>query len=55
MHELLASHYNDGKRWKLHYVSAREMFNVALAAMDGKTGDPAEYRDYSLAPPPIRQ
>ena len=24
----------------LHYVTAREMFNVARAAMDGKTGDP---------------
>jgi len=55
MHELLAAQYNDGVRWKLHYVSAREMFNIALAAMDGKEGDPAEYRDHVLAPPPIRQ
>ncbi|HEX4461474.1 MAG TPA: hypothetical protein VIA18_26015 [Polyangia bacterium] len=52
LHDALAA-YNDGARWKLHYVSAREMFNVATAAMDGKSGDPNAYRDYQLAPPPI--
>ncbi|HTJ85562.1 MAG TPA: hypothetical protein VL400_27785 [Polyangiaceae bacterium] len=54
LHEELARRYNDGTDWKLHYVTAREMFNVALAAMDGKSGDPAAYRDYTLAPPPVR-
>jgi hypothetical protein len=52
LHEALA-HYNDGARWRLHYVSAREMFNVACAAMDGRAGDPNAYRDYSLPPPPV--
>ena len=33
--------------------SAREMYNVALAAMDGCEGDPSQYYDYRLAPPPI--
>jgi hypothetical protein len=51
MHEALAE-YNDGTRWRLHYVTAREMFNVAMAAMRGKSGDPNEYRDYLYAPPP---
>ncbi len=37
----------------LHYVTAREMFNVARAAMDGKTGDPNGYFDYVVPPPPI--
>ena len=37
----------------LHYVTAREMFNVARAAMDGKTGDPNAYFDYVVTPPPI--
>ncbi|MDB4962406.1 MAG: hypothetical protein JWP01_2405 [Myxococcales bacterium] len=37
----------------LHYVTAREMFNVARAAMDGKTGDPSGYFDYVVTPPPI--
>jgi len=52
LHEVLTTEYNDGQRWKLHYVTAREMFNIARAAMDGKAGDPAEYRDYVLTPPP---
>jgi hypothetical protein len=51
-HEALAK-YNDGERWKLHYVTAREMFNVARAAMDGKWGDPSSYFDY-LIPKPER-
>ncbi len=37
----------------LHYVTAREMFNVARAAMDGKSGNPNAYFDYVVAPPPI--
>jgi hypothetical protein len=33
-----------------HYVTAREMFNIARAAMDGKCGNPADYRDYDVPP-----
>jgi hypothetical protein len=55
LHRELVGHYNDGIRWKLHYVTARELFNIALAAMDGHQGDPNDYRDYELAPPPIVQ
>ena len=54
LHDELGSRYNDGKSWNLHYVTAREMFNVAIAAMDGKAGNPNDYRDYRLAPPPAR-
>ena len=32
----------------LHFVSAREMVNIILAACDGKQGNPGEYRDYQL-------
>ena len=53
MHETLSRHYNDGVHWKLHYVTAREMFNVAKAAMAGRSGDPSPYRNFELAPPPI--
>jgi len=34
--------------YRLHFVSAREMVNIALAACDGKDGNPADYRDYRL-------
>jgi hypothetical protein len=30
----------------LHFVSAREMVNIILAACDGREGHPGEYRDY---------
>jgi hypothetical protein len=51
LHEALRAQRARG--WKLHYVTAREMFNVARAAMDGKTGDPSAYFDYIVQPPPI--
>ncbi|MGA2552063.1 MAG: hypothetical protein ABSF50_18100 [Burkholderiaceae bacterium] len=47
----LESRYNDGKDWKLHYVSAREMYNIAKAAESGKTGDPGGYRDFVIPRP----
>ena len=53
LHRVLGAEYNDGKAWKLHYVTAREMYNVAVAAMEGKGGDPAEYFDHRLRPPPV--
>jgi hypothetical protein len=52
LHAELTTRYNDGKRWKLHYVTAREMFNIAIAAMDGKNGDPGAFRNHVLPPPP---
>ncbi len=30
----------------LHFVSAREMANILLAACDGRDGNPGDYRDY---------
>jgi hypothetical protein len=53
LHAELTTRYNDGKRWKLHYVTAREMFNIAMAAMDGKNGDPGAFRNHILPPPPV--
>jgi hypothetical protein len=53
LHRILTSEYNDGERFVLHYVTAREMYNIALAAMDGHAGDPNQYRDYALLPPPV--
>jgi hypothetical protein len=51
MHRHLADRYNDGRQWVLHYVTAREMFNIALAAMEGASGDPSAHRDHAIPPP----
>ena len=53
LHTELTTRYNDGQRWRLHYVTAREMFNIAIAAMEGKDGDPGSFRDHVLPPPPV--
>lgn len=53
MHTYLESRYNDGSRFVLHYLTAREMFNVVRAAEDGHAGNPAQYRDYLLPKPPM--
>ena len=34
--------------FKVHFASAREAFNIALAAIDGKGGSPNDHRDYRL-------
>ncbi|MBA4110148.1 MAG: hypothetical protein C0487_11210 [Leptothrix sp. (in: Bacteria)] len=47
----LETRYNDGRDWKLHYVSAREMYNIVKAAEAGKSGDPVDYRDFVVARP----
>jgi hypothetical protein len=52
-HRGAQAEFDDGKRFRLHYVTAREMANIIHAAEDGRTGDPGQYRDYVLAPPPI--
>ena len=49
MHEHLAQ-----QPFQLHYVTAREVFNLIKAAEAGLTGDPHQYRDFLLPPPPIR-
>jgi hypothetical protein len=55
MYEHLARRYNDGVQYVLHYVSAREVYNIIKAAESGETGDPGTYRDYVLAPPSFTQ
>ncbi len=48
MFRYLETKYNDGKKYFLHYVSAREMYNIIRAAEDGKDGSPNDYRDYEI-------
>ncbi len=54
LHRALAR-YNDGRRWQLHYVTAREMYNIAIAAMEGRSGNPTQFRDHVIQKPPVSQ
>ena len=51
MHTHLEQHYNDGLEFVLHYVTAREVYNIIKAAEAGHIGDPNRYRDFILGPP----
>ena len=55
MHSYLEQTYNDGRRYVLHYVTARETYNIIKAAEAGKTGNPNDWRDFVLAPPTWRR
>lgn len=46
----LEQRYNDGQRYVLHYVTAREAYNVARAAAEGATGNPRDFVDRYVAP-----
>lgn len=51
MCQYLEDKYNDGKDHVLHYVSAREMYNIVKAAEAGEQGNPNLYRDFEVAAP----
>jgi hypothetical protein len=53
-HDALAALATSGE-FLVHYVTAREMYNIARAAMAGETGDPFAHRDYEIPPPPRAQ
>jgi hypothetical protein len=53
-HAVLRERYNDGRAWRLHYVTARELYNLARAAEAGRSGDPGAWRDFELRPPHAR-
>lgn len=42
--------YNDGREYVLHYITAREAYNIAMAAADGHGGNPADYLNYAISP-----
>lgn len=42
----LAEDGRSGKEYRMHFVTAREMTNIVLAACDGRDGNPGLYRDY---------
>ena len=47
----LDKQYNDGEEYILHYVTAREMYNIIKAAEAGEKGSPNSYRDYLIGTP----
>ena len=48
----LENNYNDGHRYILHYVTAREMYNIIKAVEAGEaTENPESYKDYLVKKP----
>lgn len=50
-HRFLNQNYNDGVSWCLHYVTAREMYNLVRAAEDGVIAAPESLRDFEIQRP----
>jgi hypothetical protein len=50
MFTYLEERYGTGA-WRLHYVTARQAYNVVRAAEDGLAGDPEAYLEYEIEPP----
>jgi hypothetical protein len=46
----METRYNDGQHYLLHYVTARETYNIIRAGADGKQGDPQQYFNYVIPP-----
>jgi hypothetical protein len=47
-HAEVGRQFNDGERYRLHYVTARELANIIWAAEAGESGNPGRFRDYQL-------
>lgn len=50
LYDYLDSKYNRRNMYFLHFVTAREMYNIIKAAEAGQDGDPGLYRDYRIPP-----
>lgn len=48
MFSYLEERYSDKKKFFLHYVTARQLYNIIKAAEAGKEGNPGEYRDFFI-------
>ncbi len=51
LHEALAQRANAKPDFRYHYVSAREMYNLARAAKANWPGSVNQARDFELPPP----
>jgi hypothetical protein len=47
MSEVLAASEKT-REFSVYFASAREAFNMVMAAVDGRSGSPGQYRDYKL-------
>jgi hypothetical protein len=47
----LLAEYNDGRKYRLHFVTAREMVNIIHAAEDGGAGNAGAFRDHCYRRP----
>src|SRR5207249_9682648 len=54
MYTDLEKECRDRSGYRLHYVTARELYNIIKAAEAGLTGDPGQYRNYVIPPYQIR-
>jgi len=50
LHGHLARMTGPGAEWRLHYVTAREAYNIVKAAEAGMKGDPDDFRDWEIPP-----
>ncbi|RJQ24528.1 hypothetical protein C4565_09490 [Candidatus Parcubacteria bacterium] len=48
--DYLEKTYNDGEKYILHYVTAREMYNIIKSAESGQNISPSKSRDYLVSP-----
>jgi len=47
-----AAHWCAAAGVQMHYVTARELYNIIKAAEAGHAGNPGDWRNFELAPPP---
>ena len=50
-HAILQNEFNTGEAWQLHYVTSREMYNIAKAAESRARGAPGHWRDREVRKP----
>jgi hypothetical protein len=50
MYTCLEARFRDREDDRLHYVTARELYNIVKAAEAGCEGDPGDYRDFLIPP-----
>ncbi len=50
MYSYLEATFRDRPNYRLHYVTARELYNIVKAAEAGMEGNPGDFRDFLIPP-----